>query len=128
MIALDEPWDVAGTSFSAGSLVCGDLAAASADPEHLQPVLVYAPGPRETLGSVVATRDRLIVTTYQNVKGRAVLYAPEAHGGWSHEPLALPDDSSIEAGATDRTWPVAPEATFSNSPIAASITIRLLEP
>ncbi len=32
------------------------------------------------------------------------------------------------AGATARTCPVAPEATFNNRPIAASITIRLLEP
>src|SRR4029077_17958864 len=65
-----EDWSATGSSFPQGSLVAMDLAAVKADPAHLKPVLVYAPGPRESIDSVTATRSRLLVALYQNVRGR----------------------------------------------------------
>jgi prolyl oligopeptidase len=78
-----------------------DLAAATSDPQHLTATLVYAPGPRETLDNVGATRDRLVVTTYENVKGRAYMYAPEADHGWSKRRIDLPDNSTISLASAD---------------------------
>jgi len=101
LIRLDADWDVAGSKFSQGSLVSVSLASAMADPAHLQPAVVYAPGPRETLSEVGATRDRLIVTTFENVKGRAFVYTPAADGSWSKERLALPDNSAMDLASTD---------------------------
>ncbi len=103
IVALAEPWHTGGRTFPAGDLVAVGLAAASADPQHLQPSVVYAPGPREALDNVAATRDRLIVTSYENVRGRAAVYTPTAGGRWSERRLALPDDAAIGlVSANDR--------------------------
>ncbi len=52
LFKLRQDWSVNGTTFPQGSLVSLDLAAATADPEHLKPSLVFAPGPRESLDQV----------------------------------------------------------------------------
>ncbi len=95
MLRLAERWIVNGTTFSAGSLVSFDLAAAQADPEHLAPALVYAPGPRETFENVAFTRDHVLLATYENVRGRAFVYTLGADGAWSKRKLDLADNSSI---------------------------------
>jgi prolyl oligopeptidase len=101
LVTLQDDWDVNGTHFAAGSLVSLDLAAALADPANLQPTLAYAPGPRETLESVAQTRSRLLLTIYENVRGRAWVYSPVDGGGWSKQRLALPDNSSITINDAD---------------------------
>lgn len=102
VIHLEAPWNANGKRFPAGALVAVGLAAAAADPQHLKPSLVYAPGPRETFGSLGTTRDRLVVTTYQNVRGRAFVYTPVGSAGWSMRHLDVPDNSSIEFEAADQ--------------------------
>jgi len=103
LIRLSEPWTAAGAEFAAGSLVSVELAEAIADPGALKPTAVYVPGPRETLGGTATTRDRLVVTTYENVRGRAFVYVPSTDGGWVQRPLNLPDNSSISiVAAADR--------------------------
>jgi prolyl oligopeptidase len=96
ILSLQEDWKTAnGETFLQGSLVSIDIAAATAAPEHLQPTLLYAPGPREAFAGASATRGDLLVTVLDNVKGRAYIYTPEAGGKWSHRQLALPDNASI---------------------------------
>ena len=95
LFRLQENWSAVGTTFPQGSLVSFDLAAAIADPQHLKPSLVYQPGPRETLDDAAETNSRLLVTTYENVRGRAWVYTPAPNDGWSKVPLDLPDDASI---------------------------------
>ncbi len=96
IVSLREDWTTAdGTTYPQGSLVAIDLAAAIATPDHLRPVLIYAPGPREALAQVAATRDRLLVVVLDNVKGRAYVYTPDALGNWSRRQLALPDNASM---------------------------------
>jgi prolyl oligopeptidase len=101
LVSLNEDWSAAGTTFPHGALVAVELAAVAADPGHLKPALVYAPGPRESLGQVAATRTRLVVTRYENVRGRAAIYTPTAGGGWSERPVAVPDMSSVDVAAAD---------------------------
>ncbi|MEO8139753.1 MAG: prolyl oligopeptidase family serine peptidase [Gemmatimonadota bacterium] len=101
LIRLAEPWTTNGTSFTAGTLLSVDLTEATADPGHLKPTAIYTPGPRETYDGSETTRDRLVVTTYENVRGRAFIYTPEAGGGWSRQPLDLPDNSSLFLVASD---------------------------
>jgi len=101
LIKLDQDWDAGGGKYSQGSLVSVALAAATADPAHLQPTVVYAPGPRETLDEVSATRDQLVVTTYENVRGRAFVYSPAPDGSWSKVRLDLPDNSTIDLVSAD---------------------------
>jgi len=102
LVKLNDTWNANGTAYTPGSLVSLDLAAAMADPQGLKPTLVYAPGPRETLADVSATRDHVVVTTYENVKGRAFVYTPAADGNWSKRHLDLPDDSTIDLASSNQ--------------------------
>jgi prolyl oligopeptidase len=99
---LQEDWHAGDTMFAQGSLVSVDLAAARTDPQHLKPSLVFAPGPREMLDSIDQTSSRLLLTTYQNVRGREWIYTPAAGGGWTKSRLDLPDNSSIFVNDADR--------------------------
>jgi prolyl oligopeptidase len=101
LIGLREPWRTNGRTYASGALVSVDLAAAQADPQHLKPEIVYAPGPREALDGVQATRDNLLVTSYENVRGRASIYAPIAGGRWSKHGLAVPDNATIRLVSAD---------------------------
>jgi prolyl oligopeptidase len=101
LVSLDEPWTTNGATYPEGALVSMSLAAALRDPAHLKPTVIYAPGPRETFEGLSATRDRLIVTSYRNVTGRAAIYTPVANGGWTMRALDLPANSSIGAGSGD---------------------------
>ncbi len=101
LVEVKMPWQMNGRSFAPGSLVSMDLAAVLADPVHLKPTLVYAPGSRETLDSVAMLRDRVIVSINENVKGRAFVYTPGA-GGWSRVRLPLADNSSVGVVSADR--------------------------
>jgi prolyl oligopeptidase len=95
VVKVNEAWTASSASFPAGALVAFDLAAASADPGHLHPALVYAPGDRESIEDVAATKSQLVVTAYRNVRGRASVFTPVAGGGWTKRHLALADNSSI---------------------------------
>jgi prolyl oligopeptidase len=101
VVRVAEAWTVNGTSLPAGALLSLDLPAATTAPSHLAPTAIFVPGPRETFDGSVATRNRLVVTTYENVRGRAVIYTPGANGGWSRRSLHLPDNASLSVVAAD---------------------------
>jgi prolyl oligopeptidase len=108
LVRLSELWKLDdGSTFPAGALVSLDLAAAQADPQHLKPSLVYAPGPRETLGGVSETRGHLIVSTLENVRGRVAIFTPQAGGAWTREAVALPDNAAIGTAASDENGSTA---------------------
>jgi len=95
LLTLNENWNAGGSVFPAGSLVAVDLASIAAHPGHLQPTLVYTPGQRESLDVIVPTKSRLLVVSYLNVKGRALVFTPTSSGSWTKQQLDLPDNSSI---------------------------------
>jgi prolyl oligopeptidase len=101
LVRLDEAWSAGGQSFAPGSLVDLGLAALKANPANPHARLVWAPSPRESLGEVAATRDRLIITTLDNVRGRAFVYTPTPDGGWSHHRLAVADNLSVGIADVD---------------------------
>ena len=102
VLSLNQDWDVAGTHFTQGSLVAIDASAAAADPAHLAPTLIYAPGPRESVESVSATRSHLLVTVYQNVRGRGFVFTRSSQGVWRSRRLDLPDNASVNLIDTDQ--------------------------
>jgi len=110
LVSLDQDWEAApGLSFKADSLISYDLEEWKRDPNAARPSLVWAPGERQTLGGIATTRDRLIVTTLDNVRGRAVEMNYEG-GRWTSRPIALPANATINvAAASDET----DEAMFS---------------
>jgi prolyl oligopeptidase len=101
VIKLEQDWTTGGQTFAAGALVSVDVPALKADPAHLKPILVAAPGPRESFEAVDATSGHLIVTAFENVRGRAFVFTPVAGGGWSRRKLDLPDNSTIGLISTD---------------------------
>ena len=97
VIQSQEAWSPAGTgkSFPAGTLLSVDLVQLKANPEHLHPTLVYTPGPREALQGARASKDVLIVSTLDNVRGRTLTFKPGPNGTWTRSALNLPDNSTL---------------------------------
>jgi len=108
LLSPDQAWAVDGETFCAGSLLQLDLGAALSDPERLKPSVIWAPGPREALAGVVGARDKLLMSTLDNVRSRVWVFTAETDGTWTREPLNLPDNlaggvGSIEAN-TNRAF------------------------
>jgi prolyl oligopeptidase len=96
IVSLHEDWKRAGqAALPQGSLVSIELAALAADPQHLQPALIYAPTAREAFIEAGATRGHLLVHSLDNVNGRASIYTPEPGNRWSRRRLELPDNISV---------------------------------
>jgi prolyl oligopeptidase len=95
LLSIREDWTPApGRAFKAGSLVSYDLAEWKRDPNKALPSLVFAPNTRQTLGSVATTRNKLILTILDNVRGKAFAY-DYAGGAWKATPVPLPDNATI---------------------------------
>jgi prolyl oligopeptidase len=102
VVSLHEDWKRDGqATMPQGSLVSLELKALSADPQHLQPVLIYAPAAREAFVEAGATRGHLLVHSLDNVNGRAYSYAPEPNNRWSRRQLDLPNNISVNVIDTD---------------------------
>ena len=103
IVSVREPWSPGQGApvVPAGSVIALDLSAVAADPYHLQPTVVWSPGPREALNQVAATRNRLVLTLLDNVNGRALVFTPTDGGGWTHTAVALPDNADVELVATN---------------------------
>ena len=102
LLEIRQDWTPEGskTTYTQGSLLQMDLKDVLADPTHLKPTVVFAPTSQEFLEGSSTTKDRLIVTTLDHVRGRAYIYTPTAKG-WSKKPLALPDNVTVGIVSTD---------------------------
>jgi prolyl oligopeptidase len=99
LVALREPWEAApGLSFATDSLISWDLREWKRDPNAARPDLVWAPGPRQTLGGFATTRDQLLLTILDNVRGRAFAF-DHADGAWRSRTLDLPQNATIGIAA-----------------------------
>jgi prolyl oligopeptidase len=99
LLTIQEDWTPApGRSFKAGSLLSYDLREWKKDPNKALPSLVFAPTARQTLGGVASTRNKLIVTILDNVRGKAFAY-DYAGGAWKATPVPLPDNATIGLAA-----------------------------
>jgi prolyl oligopeptidase len=96
IVQLSEPWNEGTAQIPSGSLAAFDVARAAADPSQLTPVAVFIPGPRESVGPVAATRDRLVATVLQNVRGRVFRFSRAPDGHWSQERVMFPDNLAID--------------------------------
>ncbi len=90
VFTLEQDWG----RFKQGALIAYELATLRANPARAQPALLFQPGPRQAIESVAATRSKLIVNLYEDVKGAIDVYS-WARGRWSSKRLALPRDASI---------------------------------
>jgi prolyl oligopeptidase len=103
IIRSQEAWSAGGKQFPAGTLLSVDLAELKADPAHLKPTLIYKPGPREALQGAAASKDMLLVSILDNVRGKTLVYRPDPNGSWTRAELALPENSTLGIADTSRT-------------------------
>jgi len=102
LVRIGQAWESAGVTVHEGTLVAIDLAQATAHPDALVPTVVYAPGARQSLAAVAGTKQALVVTTLDNVRGRAALYTRGKDGTWQATPLALPENATVRIVDADR--------------------------
>jgi prolyl oligopeptidase len=100
ILRLDEAWSVGSKTIESGSLAQTELAATKESPAAPAPTLIYAPGSREALNGVTATRDKLLVGLLENVQGKAFVYTPPGKG-WTRESLSLPQNVSVNFVSAD---------------------------
>jgi prolyl oligopeptidase len=99
LMVLREDWSpTPNLNFKSDSLVSYDLAAWKRDPLKAVPSLVFAAGPKQTLGGFAATKDRLLLTILDNVRGQAFSY-DYAGGSWKRTPIALPKNATVNLAA-----------------------------
>jgi len=94
IFSTSDPWG----AIPAGAIVSAPLA--EVERGVLNPTLVFAPNARQSVEGAADTRDRLIVTITDNVRGRAMVFDHGA-AGWTSRPIALPDNASIGVASTD---------------------------
>ena len=100
VVLLKQDWTAGGTTAREGSLVAVDLAQATARPDELHPVVLLEPGARQSVDAVAGTRDGLLVTLLDNVRGRAELFTRGHDGAWKSQPVALPDNATVHIADT----------------------------
>ncbi|HET9451509.1 MAG TPA: prolyl oligopeptidase family serine peptidase [Aggregicoccus sp.] len=95
VFTLEQDWG----RFKQGALLAYALSDLKAHPEKARPTLILQPGPRQAIESVSATRSRLVVNLYEDVKGAIDVYALQGKR-WTKRRLPLPKDASVAIRAT----------------------------
>jgi len=87
VFSLRSDWTVGGSTYKAGSLLAAPLDAFLRGSRRFH--VLFQPDPRSSLGQVTSTRDRLLVTTLENVRGRLASFTLK-DGAWVREEIPLP--------------------------------------
>ncbi len=101
IVTLNEDWRPAGQEFLKGSVIALNLEAVKKDPLHLKATVVFVPTAVEFAQSVDTTRNHLLVTTLENVQGRACIYTRNANGTWTRRKLPVPNNRTVEIVSTN---------------------------
>jgi prolyl oligopeptidase len=97
VVYVRTPWQVGGRTWPTGSLIAMDFDRFMAGERAFQ--LVLEPGPRQTINSTSSTRDYLLVSMLDNVRGELRRYSYR-DGRWSHEAVPAPEMGSIRLSST----------------------------
>ncbi len=106
IFSIEQDWNP-GAPLQAGSLLALDWQQALRRPQQLEPTVLYVPTERASLAAAAATSNALIVTSFDNVRGRAAVYRRDARGQWSHQAIELPDNATIAIADTNLHSPDA---------------------
>lgn len=102
LIQTSQEWTSDGVTVPSGSLAAVPLKALRSG-ETLTPQILFAPNPRQSVDGVAATKDHVILSYNDNVRGRVMVLTPGARG-WTEKPVSLPDNATIGiATATDKS-------------------------
>ena len=96
LLSINEDW----RGFKNGDLLSFSFDAFMQTGEIETLNLVYSPNERSSLGSIGASKSKLLISIFENVAGKA--YAFDWNGNqWSSEILDFPDTGSVYIGATN---------------------------
>jgi prolyl oligopeptidase len=96
LVSLDQDWtpDGQAKAFKQGSMLALTLSDVEKDQSHLKPTVVFAPTSREFEQEVAVTANHLILTSLDQVQGRAYVYSVVS-GEWSRKQLPVPDNQTV---------------------------------
>ncbi|WP_396594794.1 prolyl oligopeptidase family protein [Brevundimonas sp. R86498] len=99
VVTIKEDWTApSGQEFRTGDVVAWTFDAWRANPAT-RAQLIIRPGARESVESINATRNKLVVALYENVRGAAYVYTPNPTGEWARTRLDLPANSTVGLGS-----------------------------
>jgi len=99
VVSLKEDWTApSGQDFRTGDVIAWDLDDWLAD-QSARAQLIIRPGEREAIEGITATRNSLVVALFENVRGGAYVYRPEASGAWTRTRLNLPANVTVGLGS-----------------------------
>jgi len=93
LLRVDQDWQ----NVKAGSLAGFEIAGGKVVTTHV----LFAPGPRQSIDGVLATRGHVLAAIYDNVRGQAWSFTPGPKG-WTAKRIPLPDNSSVDLTSADR--------------------------
>ncbi len=102
LVSIDDDWTPTGSTqtYVKGSELSLDLKATEKDPIHLKPTVIFAPTATEFQEGTSTTKNRLLITTLDNVQGRAYIYTHSHDGKWTRKRLPVADNSSVSLIST----------------------------
>ena len=99
VVTIKEDWTApSGQAFKTGDVIAWTLTDWLADPAA-RAQLIIRPGARESVETITATRNKLVVALYENVRGAAYVYTPNPSGEWARTRLDLPENSTVGLGS-----------------------------
>jgi prolyl oligopeptidase len=97
LISLRSDWAIGDKVYPAGALLAISLDDYLRGGRSFD--VLFEPTPRTALGSVDATRDRVVVSWLDNVRGRISTFA-FADGAWKREEMSLPELGTVGIATT----------------------------
>lgn len=103
VVTTEQDWTApSGQAFQTGDVFAWPLAQWLAD-DTTPAQLIIRPTERQAIEGITATRNRLIVALYDNVRGSVYSYAPVRRGEWSRTRLNLPENVTVGVGSASQT-------------------------
>jgi len=100
VVTVKQDWTApSGQTFLTGDVIAWTLDAWLADPKA-PAKLVIRPTERQAIESMTATRNKLVVALFDNVRGGIEVYDPS---DWSHSRMDLPRNVTVGVGSASET-------------------------
>ncbi|TGY89305.1 S9 family peptidase [Marinicauda algicola] len=102
VMSLEESWTPVegGETYPAGAVVSFSLPEFAATGELPAVHVLHAPGPRQSIGGIGTTADRLFMVINENVTGSLAAFT-FGEDGWTSEAVETPQNLAINMAATD---------------------------
>ncbi len=134
IVTLRENWTPKGSSreYKQGSVLSLNMRDVQRDPVHLKPTVVFEPTKSEFEQAVTSTKNKLVLTTLDNVQGRAYAYTMDSRGKWSRKRLPSGDNLDVSIVSTspssddfflDTSGFIRPESIYLGNAATGKLTL-----